>query len=84
LRHLFASNLVRAGVPITDVAQLLGHATIAMTMRYASHAPANAGSRAVAALERFQAESLAAAKAKAEAEAATRAAEGGASAGAVA
>jgi integrase len=55
LRHLFASNLVRAGVPITDVAQLLGHATLAMSLRYANHAPHDAGSRAVDALERFKA-----------------------------
>lgn len=54
LRHLYASNLVRAGVPITDVAQLLGHATLAMSLRYANHAPGDAGQRAVEALERFR------------------------------
>jgi len=55
LRHLYAANLVRAGVPITDVAQLLGHATLAMSLRYANHAPHDAGTRAVDALERFKA-----------------------------
>lgn len=64
LRHLYATNLVRAGVPITDVAKLLGHATLAMTMRYASHAPADAGSRAVALLEEFRAKAAEEAKAK--------------------
>lgn len=39
LRHTFASHLVAAGVPLPAVQQLLGHATIAMTMRYAHLAP---------------------------------------------
>ncbi|HEV2136842.1 MAG TPA: site-specific integrase [Terracidiphilus sp.] len=38
-RHTFASNLVMAGVDIRTVAQLMGHATIQMTMRYAHLAP---------------------------------------------
>jgi integrase len=34
LRHTFASHLVMQGVDIRTVGQLLGHKTIAMTMRY--------------------------------------------------
>jgi integrase len=66
LRHLFATNLVRAGVPITDVSKLLGHATLAMSLRYASHAPADFGTRAVAALEGFKVAEQAKAEAKAK------------------
>lgn len=35
LRHTFASHAVMSGVPLPVVARLLGHARIAMTMRYA-------------------------------------------------
>jgi integrase len=38
-RHTFASRLVMAGVDIRTVAQLMGHRTIQMTMRYAHLAP---------------------------------------------
>ncbi len=34
LRHTFARRLIDAGVPLPDVAALLGHANIATTMRY--------------------------------------------------
>ena len=40
-RHTFASRLVMAGVDIRTVADLMGHATIQMTMRYAHLAPAH-------------------------------------------
>ncbi len=39
LRHTFASRLVSAGVPLQAVQELLGHAQIAETMRYAHLAP---------------------------------------------
>ncbi len=39
LRHTAASLMVAAGVPIFDVAKILGHSTVATTMRYAHFAP---------------------------------------------
>ncbi len=50
LRHTFASRLVMAGVDIRTVAELMGHRTLQMTMRYAHLAPEHKAA-AVAKLE---------------------------------
>lgn len=39
LRHTAASLMIGASVPIFDVAKILGHSTLAVTMRYAHFAP---------------------------------------------
>lgn len=49
LRHTFASHLVMGGTPLPVVMELLGHSTIAMTMRY-SHLTPEAKETAVAGL----------------------------------
>lgn len=51
LRHSFASQLAIAGVPLKVIQELLGHASIEMTMRYA-HLAESALQGAVAVLDR--------------------------------
>lgn len=46
LRHTAASLLVAEGVPLFDVAKVLGHASLAVTMRYAHRQPRAAQSAA--------------------------------------
>ncbi len=41
LRHTFASQLSNNGIPLRVVQELLGHSTLAMTMRYSHVAPNN-------------------------------------------
>lgn len=55
IRHTFASHLVTRGVPIRAVQQLLGHASIVMTERYAHLAPSTLH-RAVSVLEQNETE----------------------------
>jgi hypothetical protein len=50
LRHSFASHLAMRGVPLKVVQELLGHATMDMTMRYAHLSP-NIPREAVKALD---------------------------------
>lgn len=49
LRHHFASRLAQAGVPLNTIRELLGHGSLAMTLRYAHLAPSQ-GRDAVAML----------------------------------
>jgi len=49
LRHTFASRLVMAGVDLRTVQELLGHKSVAMTVRYSHQAPAHT----LAAVERL-------------------------------
>jgi integrase len=57
LRHHFASRLVMAGVVLNTVRDLLGHADIKMTLRYAHLAPEHKAA-AVAKLLNFKQENL--------------------------
>jgi len=41
MRHTCAAWLVSAGVPLTEVRDLLGYSTVKMTERYAHLAPEN-------------------------------------------
>jgi integrase len=41
LRHVFAVTAVRAGVPLGELREILGHKSLAMVLRYARHCPAN-------------------------------------------
>src|SRR4029434_8854882 len=52
LRHTFASRLVMRGVDLPTVKELLGHKTIAMTLRY-THLSNDHKPRAVRTLEQF-------------------------------
>lgn len=49
LRHTAASLMASAGIPLLDIARVLGHSTISVTMRYAHFAP-ESGRKAIGAL----------------------------------
>lgn len=51
LRHTSAAWMIRAGVPLAEIRDLLGYASIGMTERYAHLAPENVRA-AVAVLEK--------------------------------
>jgi site-specific recombinase XerD len=42
LRHTYGSHLAMRGVPLKVIQELMGHATIDMTMRYAHLGPGHA------------------------------------------
>ena len=54
LRHIYASSLAQAGVPIPVIGTLLGHKSLRVTMRYARHAPEDATKRAIAQLQTWR------------------------------
>jgi integrase len=51
LRHAFASAMLSKGVPITDVAQWLGHRDVRVTYRIYNHLVPSAAARAIAVLD---------------------------------
>lgn len=55
LRHTFASRLVRAGVPIYEVKELLGHASVTTTERFYAHMAVDTLKDSIAILERMNA-----------------------------
>lgn len=57
LRHTFASQLAMEGVPLVVIKDLMGHATVQMTARYAHLAP-SVLTQAVPALLRAEARAL--------------------------
>ena len=56
LRHSFASWLAMRGVPIYDIAKLLGHKSVRMSERYAHLSPAHLRS-SIAVLDNIQSSS---------------------------
>lgn len=56
LRHTFATRLVQAGLPLVEVARLLGHSSLHMTYRYSNATPETI-SRAVGLLNAINAAS---------------------------
>jgi integrase len=51
LRHIFAVNLVRRGIDLPTVQQVLGHTSLLSTLRYAEYADDSAAFRAAKALD---------------------------------
>jgi len=55
LRHLYGTGLVRAGVPIPDVAKLMGNSPSQVLERYGKHLPKNYAEQAIRTLEEHEA-----------------------------
>lgn len=53
LRHSFASNLINAGVPITTVSKLCGHASTEITYRIYSHLFPETGAEAMDEMQKY-------------------------------
>jgi len=53
LRHVFAVTAIRAGVPLGELRQLLGHKSLVMVLRYARHSPSGFERQARERLEKF-------------------------------
>ena len=51
LRHTYAVELERAGVPVSQISKLLGHSSIAVTSRYLDHLSNAAAIEALEAVE---------------------------------
>jgi site-specific recombinase XerD len=58
LRHTYAVELERAGVPVSQISKLLGHSSIAVTSRYLDHLSNAAAIEALEAVERGQLDGL--------------------------
>jgi len=54
LRHTFATELLRAGIPLPSLMKLLGHSTIKMTLRYAAVSQADVRAAYFESLEKIQ------------------------------
>ena len=53
LRHVFAVTAIRAGVPLGELRQLLGHKSLVMVLRYARHSPSGFERQARERMEKF-------------------------------
>lgn len=62
LRHTFATDCAKAGVPITDVRWLMGHSDISTTANIYQHPDMNTLHKAITKLDRFSKKAVAARK----------------------
>ena len=53
LRHVYGATMARAGVPLGELREFMGHSTLSMVLRYARHAPANSPETARARMEAY-------------------------------
>lgn len=54
LRHFYAANALRAGIPASDIARLIGTSLAMVTTRYADHSPSGFREMARAKMDAFQ------------------------------